>query len=299
MGMDLIEQEPAYRVDAALVQRSEFYRIACDPQRSVVVEACAGAGKTWMLVSRILRALLDGVAPQEIVAITFTRKAAGEMRDRLGEWLSEFSAARSSAEQRIAALQARGMSAAQAQEAQALLGALHAKLLAEGRAVEIRTFHAWFSQLLRAAPLELLQAHCLTPELQLIEDESDLMPDLWQRFHERVLADAVLVSDYRAMVVERGRSTLMRWLEAAFAKRVELRLADAQGRLESSMPGAGSVDPVFAPLADPVQVLRLAPYSSVLPALARVLGSAKGTTAQKAGTALEQGLSLADDRAAF
>ena len=39
-------------------------RVACDPRRSVVVEACAGAGKTWMLVSRILRALLDGAQPQ-------------------------------------------------------------------------------------------------------------------------------------------------------------------------------------------------------------------------------------------
>ncbi len=55
--------------------------------RSVAVEACAGAGKTWMLVSRMLRALLDGAAPHEILAITFTKKAAGEMRQRLQEWL--------------------------------------------------------------------------------------------------------------------------------------------------------------------------------------------------------------------
>ena len=80
----------AYTVDGQRVARERFYALACDPARSVVVEACAGAGKTWMLVSRILRALLEGARPQDIVAITFTRKAAGEMRERLGEWLDEF-----------------------------------------------------------------------------------------------------------------------------------------------------------------------------------------------------------------
>ena len=85
--------QAAYTVDGAPVARERFYALACDPRRSVVVEACAGAGKTWMLVSRILRALLDGAEPQQIVAITFTRKAAGEMRERLSQWLAEFAQA--------------------------------------------------------------------------------------------------------------------------------------------------------------------------------------------------------------
>ena len=73
----------AYRIDGREVDSEAFYAAACNPQRSVVVEACAGAGKTWMLVSRILRALLAGSQPHEILAITFTKKAAGEMRQRL------------------------------------------------------------------------------------------------------------------------------------------------------------------------------------------------------------------------
>ena len=70
--------------------------MACDPRRSVAVEACAGAGKTWMLVSRMVRALLEGdtqgadVLPHDILAITFTKKAASEMRERLYEWLEQF-----------------------------------------------------------------------------------------------------------------------------------------------------------------------------------------------------------------
>ena len=57
--------------------------LACDPQKSVVVSACAGSGKTWLLVARMVRLLLDDVKPQQILALTFTRKAAQEMRDRL------------------------------------------------------------------------------------------------------------------------------------------------------------------------------------------------------------------------
>src|SRR5437773_4599300 len=93
-------EEAAYQADGQHVARAVFYAIACDPRRSVAVEACAGAGKTWMLVSRIVRALLDGagdgptqVRPHEILAITFTKKAAGEMRERLDEWLKAFAQA--------------------------------------------------------------------------------------------------------------------------------------------------------------------------------------------------------------
>ena len=81
----------AYAQEGALITKAKFYQVACDPKRSVVVEACAGAGKTWMLVSRIIRALLDGAQAHEILAITFTKKAAGEMRKRLFDWLLEFS----------------------------------------------------------------------------------------------------------------------------------------------------------------------------------------------------------------
>ncbi|MET0518988.1 MAG: UvrD-helicase domain-containing protein, partial [Burkholderiaceae bacterium] len=285
----------AYTANGERVEREFFYQLACDPARSCVVEACAGAGKTWMLVSRILRALLAGAQPQEIVAITFTRKAAGEMRQRLGEWLQEFAAATPAA--RVQALVERGMSRAEAQAGEAALAALQQRLLLGGRGVEIRTFHAWFSQLLRAAPLELLQAQGIAPELQLIEDETKLMPELWQRFHLAVLADAALMDDYRALVLARGRNSVRDWLQAGFDKRVELRLAQQQGRLLDGMPAAASVMPECAGLDHPLQAF--AAQRAALAALALLLGQAKGATAQKAATAVEQGLALTDEAAAF
>ena len=40
-----------FLVNDQLVDAQSFVRIACDPQRSVLVEACAGSGKTWLLVA--------------------------------------------------------------------------------------------------------------------------------------------------------------------------------------------------------------------------------------------------------
>ena len=34
--------------------------LVCNPNRSVVVSACAGSGKTWLLVARLVRILLTG-----------------------------------------------------------------------------------------------------------------------------------------------------------------------------------------------------------------------------------------------
>ncbi|MGE5815966.1 MAG: UvrD-helicase domain-containing protein [Acidobacteriota bacterium] len=56
---------------------------ATDPRQNVVLEASAGTGKTTVLVLRYLNLLRAGVDPANILAMTFTRKAAAEMRDRI------------------------------------------------------------------------------------------------------------------------------------------------------------------------------------------------------------------------
>ena len=56
---------------------------ATDPANNVVLEASAGTGKTTVLVSRYVNLLRAGVDPSNILAITFTRQAAAEMRDRI------------------------------------------------------------------------------------------------------------------------------------------------------------------------------------------------------------------------
>jgi len=65
---------------------------ASDPAASAFVAANAGSGKTHVLVQRVIRLLLDGVPPEKILCVTFTKAAAANMAERvfstLGHWVT-------------------------------------------------------------------------------------------------------------------------------------------------------------------------------------------------------------------
>ncbi|HUW51010.1 MAG TPA: UvrD-helicase domain-containing protein [Sulfuricella sp.] len=157
---------------------SAINRAALDPTRSAVVEACAGSGKTWLLVSRIVRLLLAGAAPSEILAITFTRKAAQEMASRLHDWLRllalesddevrKFLRARAVPEHEIESLLPRARS-------------LFETFLAAQPGITINTFHGWFLQLLQRAPLD----SGVGGDWGLLDQTSTLLEEAWQLFAE-------------------------------------------------------------------------------------------------------------------
>src|SRR5512143_1358659 len=68
-------------------------RRATTPEHSAWVEANAGTGKTKVLTDRVTRLLLDGVKPERILCLTFTKAAAAEMRNRLAAQLGRWALA--------------------------------------------------------------------------------------------------------------------------------------------------------------------------------------------------------------
>ncbi|MDH2917564.1 MAG: UvrD-helicase domain-containing protein, partial [Gallionella sp.] len=153
--------------------------VALDPRRSVVVEACAGSGKTWLLVSRIVRLLLDGAQPSQILAITFTRKAAQEMQARLQEWLRDLAM---KDEQWVRSFFAERGIAALSDEQVALARSLYSTVLLAQPAITISTFHGWFMQVMQRAPLNADVMHGMT----LLERAGAEQEEAWEELLEQM-----------------------------------------------------------------------------------------------------------------
>ena len=124
---------------------------AADPAQSVWVSANAGTGKTRVLTNRILRLLINGAAVTDILAVTYTRAAAAEMRDRLFATLARWAViAETELTQEIKAMGIPRPSQDQIKQGRQLF----AHLLDQPTGVRIETVHAFAQSVLRRFPLE-------------------------------------------------------------------------------------------------------------------------------------------------
>ncbi|OFZ69591.1 MAG: hypothetical protein A2Z01_08125 [Betaproteobacteria bacterium RBG_16_58_11] len=244
-------------------------RDALDPTRSVVVEACAGSGKTWLLVSRIIRLLIAGAGPSEILAITYTRKAAQEMQARLNDWLRELATA---PEETVRAfLRQRALNDAEITRALPRVRGLFELALTSRPALTINTFHGWFLDLLQRAPLNAGAAGSVT----LLEQTSPLIEEAWQSLAEQLLdaPDSPIAHALNNLFRDYGLTSTRNVLQRFIAKRAEWwsyvrgqadPVAFALDQLQEEL-GIGFDDPIVEPLfADELLLASLEKFAGLL-----------------------------------
>lgn len=140
-------------------------RLASDPRLSAWVAAAAGAGKTKVLIDRIVRLLLTGTAPQKILCLTYTQAAAAEMAERVTARLSHWAVCGDDAlDRELAALT--GDSVAQRATLMPRARTLFALTLDCPGGLRIKTFHAFAQEILARFPLEAGVA----PHFTVLED---------------------------------------------------------------------------------------------------------------------------------
>jgi len=155
---------------------------AADPKVSVWVSANAGTGKTQVLTDRITRLLLDGVRPERILCLTFTKAAAAEMATRLSERLGGWAVAPDmSLKDEIAALLGKPPEDALLAPARRLF----AETLDVPGGLKIRTIHAFCESLLGRFPLEA----GIAPHFSVIDERT--AAELIGEARDRLLGEAL------------------------------------------------------------------------------------------------------------
>jgi ATP-dependent helicase/nuclease subunit A len=205
---------------------------ASHPQSSAFVAANAGSGKTYVLVNRVIRLLLDGVAPEKILCITFTKAAAANMAQRvfetLGTWITL------SDDELDAAI--RNSGAQVTREVRTRARKLFACALETPGGLKVQTIHALCTRLLQQFPFEAnVPAHFT------VLDERD-QTDMMERANLAVLLEAACAPDGalgRALAFAMAQAADVTFKEvvheACLSREHFMAWADGAGSIEIAM----------------------------------------------------------------
>ncbi len=274
-------------------QASAAQARAADPGYNIFVEANAGSGKTRVLVDRVTRLLLGGVAPDTILCLTYTKAAAGEMKTRLFDRLGHWSVL--------------GDEALKAQLTE-LIGTsgrddltrarrLFARALETPGGLKIQTIHAFCESLLRRFPLEA----GIPPGFDVVDETHAA------RF--RQMARAVVMRESRRdpsirqaleTLAARSSEALDQVLSEAVFDRQRLGDLFANPGLETMLVRlheALEVEPGVVPDVLRAQAWEAAPHAALASARDQLLTG--GKTEIQRGEAIDEALNAPTPQAAF
>ena len=252
---------------------------ASDPGISAWVAANAGSGKTFVLARRVINLLLNGVAPEKILCITFTKAAAANMAKRVFDTLAEWTTYDDGKLDK-----AIHDSAGFSPDAQrrALARRLFASALETPGGLKVQTIHAFCTQLLHQFPFEADVAARFS-----VLDEAE-QSELLERLTLNVLLDGA----------RSPGSNLARALDTAMTAAADQTFRDvvreAIGRRDAVMRwvnSAGSIEAATANLSkllgvdrsDSIEAIEAAYFSGEIiapsewPAIAKALASGRKT----------------------
>ena len=191
--------------------------LAADPRAHAALSASAGTGKTQVLTARVLRLLLQGARPESILCLTFTKAAAAEMANRIGERLAAWVRLPDKLLKKdLFALGEKDDPRTRERARQ-----LFARVLDCAGGLKIQTIHAFAQSLLAAFPAEA----GITPGFQPIEGRAE--QELVRRTLAELLADAEargdasLISDVQCLSRRLGETGAVEYLQAC-ARRHEV-----------------------------------------------------------------------------
>src|SRR5215475_11108157 len=167
--------------DIIPLQIHDLQRAVADPAVSAWVAANAGSGKTHVLAQRVINLLLDGVSPEKILCITFTKAAAANMAERvfatLGHWVTLDDVALDRAIREVAVANSGARLRQKARE-------LFARALETPGGLKVQTIHALCTRLLQQFPFE-----ANVPARFAVLHERD-QTDIMERANLKVLLEA-------------------------------------------------------------------------------------------------------------
>jgi len=166
---------------------------ALERERDVIVTAGAGSGKTRTLVARYASLLADGLSPRKVVAITFTEKAAREMRSRLRSALNDL------------------LKNAESKEEHGMWAAIGSQM----DAARIGTIHSLCAEILRSHPAEA----GIDPRFEVLDE--GLAATLKKQLVDETLTQMVALPEYKPLFQALGTSGVQELLTILLNRRLE------------------------------------------------------------------------------